>query len=343
MGNGCVHPAGAAVCAGRGSHAVRAACGTDVPDGCRRISAAAPLRRIERAADGTGCPAACQSVRDRKRGPAAFIRVHARSYSVRREAAACTRKAVCRCAETRAQGACGHHERTQLHGLRYDIYSTDSADLVRRGVRAVAHQQPDDGRRDLALLCGRVRAVCCSSRLSGACADARRTGASAHKLSALVSEYHRGPRLRHAAPEQHLRSGGARHRVRGAARVADCWKARQMESRAAVSGGGADRLMYCRGAAPERPVYGDVSAVRQRSGHSAERHRTRDAHRLRQLPERCASGTRVAALEWSEAAGYGRADRGRSGTCAQPAGADGNGRGWGTAHARRLSGAQNQR
>lgn len=43
--------------------------------------------------------------------------------------------------------------------------------------------------------------------------------------------------------------------------------------------------MYCRGAAPERPVYGDVSAVRQRSGHSAERHRTRDAHRLRKLPD----------------------------------------------------------
>ena len=120
------------------------------------------------------------------------------------------------------------------------------------------------------------------------------------------------------SPEQHLRSGGARHRVRGVARVLTVgkhvkWKA-VLPCLAVVLIG----FVYCRGASPERPVYGDVSAVRQRSGHSAERHRTRDAHRLRwQLPERCASGTRVAALEWSEAAGYGRADRGRSGTCAQ--------------------------
>ena len=38
-------------------------------------------------------------------------------------------KPVCRCAETRAQGACeSSRAQLQLHGLRYDIYSTDSAD-----------------------------------------------------------------------------------------------------------------------------------------------------------------------------------------------------------------------
>ena len=87
--------------------------------------------------------------------------------------------------------------------------------------------------------------------------------------------------------------------------------------------------MYCRNVQHHNGQYGDVSAVRQRSGHSA-RDRTRDAHRLRKLPERCASGTRV--VRWN---GLKRldtvADRGRSGDMREPAGADGNGRGWGTA------------